>query len=93
MLADSVEAAVRSAQKQSPNRLETLVRKIIKDKMEDGQLQNCELTFKELDIIAETFLRVLNGIFHSRIEYPETVLKELERSKGRNAAIDSKSVG
>ena len=81
MLADSVEAGVRSMQKVTPNKIETFVRKNIKEKLEDGQLEECELTFKELDVIAQSFVAVLAGIFHSRVEYPESVLKEMERSK------------
>lgn len=70
-LADSVEAAVRSMKQPTPGRVEGLVRKIIKDKLNDGQLDQCDLTFQDLDRIAIAFVRVLNGIFHSRIEYPE----------------------
>ena len=77
LLADTVEAAVRSIQKPTPGRIEGTVRKVIKDKLEDGQLEECDLTFKELDIIAQSFVRVLSGIFHSRIEYPDHVLKEM----------------
>jgi len=70
-LADSVEAAVRSMKQPTPGRVEGLVRKIIKDKLNDGQLNQCDLTFQDLDRIAIAFVRVLNGIFHSRVEYPE----------------------
>lgn len=70
-LADSVEAAVRSMKQPTPGRIEGLVRKIIKDKLNDGQLDQCDLTFRDLDRIAMSFVRVLSGIFHSRVEYPE----------------------
>ncbi|NPV72825.1 MAG: HDIG domain-containing protein [Pelotomaculum sp.] len=80
MLADSVEAAVRSLQNRTPGRVEGLVRRIIKDKLNDGQFDECDLTFKDLDIIATSFVKVLSGIFHSRIEYPD-VLQEMERRK------------
>ncbi len=89
MLADSVEAAIRSLQKPTPGRLEGLTRKIIKDKLHDGQLEECDLTFKDLDKIASAFVRVLGGIFHSRIEYPEAALiTELERRKSRGAVVN-----
>ncbi|MGF7185495.1 hypothetical protein GGQ84_001584 [Desulfitispora alkaliphila] len=78
MLADSVEAAVRSMQNPTPGRVEGLVRKIIKDKLNDGQLDKCNLTLKDLDVISAEFVKVLGGIFHSRIEYPETIAKEME---------------
>lgn len=70
-LADSVEAAVRSMKQATPGRIEGLVRKVIKDKFNDGQLDQCELTFRDLDRIAIAFVRVISGIFHSRVEYPD----------------------
>lgn len=70
-LADNVEAAVRSMKQPTPGKVEGFVRKIIKDKLNDGQLNQCDLTFQDLDKIAMAFVRVLNGIFHSRVEYPE----------------------
>ena len=89
MLADSVEAAIRSLQKPTPGRLEGLTRKIIKEKLDDGQLEECDLTFKDLNKIASAFVRVLGGIFHSRIEYPEAALiTELERRKSRGAVAN-----
>lgn len=76
-LADNVEAAVRSMKQPTPGKVEGFVRKIIKDKLNDGQLNQCDLTFQDLDRIAMAFVRVLNGIFHSRVEYPELpVMKE-----------------
>ncbi|MGD0153204.1 MAG: HDIG domain-containing metalloprotein [Thermacetogeniaceae bacterium] len=88
MLADSVEAAVRSLQKPTPGRLEGLARKIIKERLNDGQLDECDLTFKDLNTIAVAFVKVLGGIFHSRIEYPETMIAEIERRRVRGAVIN-----
>ncbi|MGB9660881.1 MAG: HD family phosphohydrolase [Moorellaceae bacterium] len=93
MLADSVEAGIRSLPKLTPGRMEGFVRKIIKEKLEDGQLENSNLTFRELAIISDAFVRVLNGIFHSRVEYPEAVLKEMERRKSRNGVLHKQSAG
>ncbi|QGG47894.1 HD family phosphohydrolase [Heliorestis convoluta] len=76
MLADTVEAAVRSLPQPTSGKIEGLVRKLIKDKLNDGQLEESDLTFKDLDLIAQSFCRVLNGIYHTRIEYPEQVSKE-----------------
>ncbi|WP_083842268.1 HDIG domain-containing metalloprotein [Desulfosporosinus youngiae] len=70
-LADTVEAAVRSMKQPTPGRVEGFVRKIIKDKLNDEQLDQSDLTFQDLDRIAMAFVRVLSGIFHSRVEYPE----------------------
>ncbi|MDD3927688.1 MAG: HDIG domain-containing protein [bacterium] len=83
MLADSVEAAVRSMIKPTPNKVEALIRKIIRDRLSDGQLDESELTFHDLSRIADTFIKVLNGIFHPRIEYPETV--DIRQKTGRRA--------
>lgn len=88
MLADSVEAAVRSMSSPSPGKIEGLVRKMIKERLEDGQLDECELTFKDLDLIAIAFTRILSGIFHTRIEYPENVL---EAMKGGNLSSEDSS--
>lgn len=81
MLADASEATSRTLKQPTPQAIEQVVRKIIKDRLEDGQLDESNLTLKELDIIARTFVRVLTGVFHQRIEYPESVLKEMERSR------------
>ncbi|QNB46136.1 HDIG domain-containing protein [Thermanaerosceptrum fracticalcis] len=80
MLADNVEAAVRSMTSTSSGKIEGLVRKIIKERLQDGQLDESALTFKDLDLIATAFTRILSGIFHSRIEYPENVLQAMEGS-------------
>lgn len=76
-LADSVEAAVRAMKQPTLGRIEGLVRKIIKDKLNDDQLNQCNLTFQDLDKIATAFVRVLSGIFHSRVEYPEMPIKHV----------------
>lgn len=90
LLADNVEAAVRSHKNNTPGRIEGLVRKIIKEKLDEGLLDLCDLTFKDLDKIAIAFVKVLSGIFHSRVEYPELSpskarLIEGNRDKGKEA--------
>jgi len=71
MLADSVEAAVRSMPDKTEGKIEGFIRKIIKDKFDDGQLDQCNLTFKDLDNIAKAFMKVFGGYFHAREEYPD----------------------
>ncbi len=93
MLADSVEAGVRSLQNANPGRMEGFVRKVIREKLEDGQLDHSDLTFKELNTIASAFVRILSGAFHSRIEYPELALEEVERRKKSDGVARSKSAG
>ncbi len=78
MLADSVEAAARAMPDPSKGKIEGLVRQIIKDKLNDGQLDECGLTLKDLHTIANAFVKVLLGIFHERIEYPKLDLAELK---------------
>ena len=76
MLADSCEAAVRSLGKPSGDQIETMVRKIIKARLQDGQLDECNVTLRDLSTIGDVFIRLLSSMFHTRIKYPET--KELE---------------
>lgn len=90
MLADSVEAAIRSLSKPTAGRIEGLVREIIKDRLNDDQLNACDLTLKDLDNIAAIFSKILAGIFHSRIEYPKAI-KEFERGKLKNGGTDNES--
>lgn len=70
MLADSIEAAARSLDEPTPGRLTTLVRNIIQSKFLDGQLEECDLTLRDLSIIEESYRRVILGIYHQRIDYP-----------------------
>jgi cyclic-di-AMP phosphodiesterase PgpH len=80
MLADSIEAAARSLQTPSYEKLDGLVRKIIFNKLNEGELEFSDLSMTELRVIQETFFSLLKGIFHSRIEYPEDYdLKKLEK--------------
>ncbi len=81
MLADSVEAAVRSMVDKTEGKIEGLVRKIIKDKLDDGQLDLCNLTLKDLNDIAKSFMKVLSGFFHEREEYPNIKVKAAEVEK------------
>ncbi|MEW8956084.1 HD family phosphohydrolase [Clostridium sp.] len=76
MLADGVEAAVRSIKDPTQGKIEEMVNNIIKDKLNDGQLDHCDLTLKDLDRIRKAFLNTLNGIYHRRIEYPTESKKQ-----------------
>ncbi len=78
MLADTVEAAVRTLKKPTMSRLEKFVQELIMTKFEQGQLAEAELTFRDLEAIKKAFVRVLAGHYHSRIEYPKPV-RELQR--------------
>lgn len=71
LLADSVEAAARALKDPNPGKIEELVHKIINNKFIDGQLDECDLTLKDLEKISAVFIRLLCGIYHNRTSYPE----------------------
>lgn len=85
MIADSIEAASRSLQDPTYVKLEGLVKKIVYNKLNEGELENSGLTMSDLNQIQKAILRVLNGVFHTRIEYPEEdELKKLEEKVMNN---------
>ncbi len=81
MLSDSVEAAVRSIKEPDKEKINEMVNFIIDDKLSSGQLNNCNLTLKDIEKIRECFCTVLNGIYHQRIEYPKEKIKDLNSHK------------
>lgn len=85
MVADAVEGASRALTKPTPDRVEQVVRRIIREKLEDGQLDECDLTFRDLDTIAQTFTRLLASMFHPRVEYPD-LERDLPARSARPAA-------
>jgi hypothetical protein len=76
MLADQVEAASRTLSDPTSARIQGMVQKIINNVFADGQLDECELTLKDLHHIARSFNKILSGIFHQRIHYPQSVDKK-----------------
>jgi putative nucleotidyltransferase with HDIG domain len=76
LLADQVEAASRTLTDPNPARIQGMVQKIINNIFADGQLDECELTLKDLHHIARSFNKILSGIFHQRIQYPQAVDKK-----------------
>jgi len=70
MLGDQVEAACKTLTDSTPARVQGIVQRIINRAFSDGQLSDCELTLKDLNAIAKSFNKVLNGIFHQRVAYP-----------------------
>lgn len=70
MIADSVEAASRTLEDPSPMRIQNLVKSMIQKKFNDGQLDECNLSLKDLYQIEKTFVRILIGVYHHRVEYP-----------------------
>jgi len=70
LLADGVEAAVRASHDHSPEAIERIVREMVAAQVADGQLDECDLTLKDLEKIRQAFATVLLGVYHPRIEYP-----------------------
>lgn len=92
LLADSLEAATRSLTNPTATRIKTLVKEIIQKNLESGQLEECDLTLKDLDKIGDSFSRILNGMFHSRVEYPdEDLIKKIKEEKKKNGNSNKKS--
>ncbi len=81
MLADSCQAAVQSMNAPTPGQIEGMVRDIVKGKHNEGQLNNCDLTFRDLDVISSTFATILAGAKHYRLAYPEQLAKEMEKMR------------
>ena len=87
MLADTIEAATRALSNPDPEKIDQLIRKLVRGKLNDGQLDNCPLTFADLDKICAAFSTVLTGVFHERIEYPDvTIPPRTETAKAETAA-------
>jgi len=72
MLADAVEAATRTLQNPTPTRLRAFVEELVDQRFREGEMDECNLTFKDLKIIIDAFMPVLFGVFQHRIEYPDS---------------------
>ena len=72
MMADSLESATRALQDPTPERIRDLVVSIVESKIKDGQLDNAPLTQREIAILREEFIKMLAGMYHTRIDYPQT---------------------
>jgi hypothetical protein len=71
MLSDCVEAAARCLNHPSPGGIHSLVAGIIRDKLADGQLDDCDLTLRDLHTVEEAFARILSAMLHARVDYPD----------------------
>ena len=81
MIADAVESAVRSLKNPTPEEIESMINKIIVERLNDGQLSDSPLTLKDIKTIASTFSRILRGMQHNRIKYQENLAEELQKQK------------
>lgn len=78
MLADTIEAAVRSMPDPTPQAIQRFIERLVRGKIEDGQLSNSPLSLHDIDGICEAFSKVLSGVFHERIEYPTVSVSSAE---------------
>ena len=78
MLADGVEASVRSLTSRDETAIRSMVGRIIEERVADGQFDECDLTLRDLERIREAFVGQLLGMYHTRIAYPESSVVDLE---------------
>jgi len=88
-LADTIESASRSLKKPSPAKIRALVEDLVRDKLQDGQLDDCPLTIQELAIIKESFSNTLRSMLHSRIDYPKDQDRATPKPKRTDSERDS----
>jgi hypothetical protein len=81
-----IEAASRTLENPTPSRIQGLVQNLMNRIFSDGQLDNCELTLKDLHAIAKSFNKILNGIHHHRVEYSENLV--VVKGKTENGGAD-----
>lgn len=89
MLADATEATLRTLKSPTIESIEATVRRIISKRLADGELSETPLTLHELEVVAQTFIRITQGLYHQRIEYPDQWLKDL----GPKKQSEGKKVG
>lgn len=85
LLADCIEASSRSMKEPSYQKLEKLVNRMVEERVTEGQLNNTPLTFQELRIIRESFLKILVGMYHGRVKYPGQEAAEASEQKSMDA--------
>jgi len=81
MLADAIEASTRTIEEPSPQKLENNIREVIRRRFMEGELDECDLTLKDLTKIKDSFLKILVGIHHHRLKYPDMNQLELHAEK------------
>src|SRR5674476_670213 len=84
---------MRAVAKPIIKQIEKTVRRVINERLQDGQLNECDLTLRDLNVIGDIFIRVLCSTCHSRIEYPADAIRELERRQPRNGNGNKPSTG
>jgi hypothetical protein len=85
MLADAIEASARSLRDPSPSRIRNMVNSIIEERFKKGELDECPLTLRDLNLIQESFVRTLTGIFHGRVQYQKDQETAIQPAPGEEA--------
>lgn len=93
MLSDCVEAAARCLDHPSPGRIQSLVNSIVQDKLNDGQLDECDLTLRDLRRIEEAFVRILSAMLHARVDYPELAQEPCEAGSAAVVTLEVAHAG
>ncbi len=89
MIADSVEAAARTVEEPTPTKLRNMIDMIITRLRDDGQFDDCDITLRELRLVAESFVKTLMGIHHHRIAYPGYDFNKVSQTTPMVEAFDS----
>ena len=93
MLADTVEAASRTLENPTEERLEKFIQVLINSKIENHQLDDCSLTFSDITKIKESFLQLLVGVYHNRVKYPSQKDPSSEKEEESQASKDNSKEG
>ena len=93
MLADGVEASVRSLAARDEPAIRAMVARIIDERISDGQFDECDLTLRDLERIRNAFVQQLLGMYHTRIAYPQNTVVELESRRVGGGVAASGGVG
>ena len=91
MLSDTIEAAVRTLKDPTPKAIDQFIERLIRGKLEDGQLSDCPLSLRDIDLICDAFSEILKGVYHERIEYPnvQQYMMQNNDEPEQGAAVES----
>ena len=92
MLADSSEATVRASADRSSERIREIVEAVIRERLEEGQFDESDISMRDLRTVAEVYASILNSVYHPRVQYPEPTERELASRRG-GALADSEAEG
>jgi putative nucleotidyltransferase with HDIG domain len=77
MLADASEASVRASDDRSPERIREIVENVIRERVDEGQFDECDLSLRDLRIVADSYVNTLTAVYHPRVQYPPPTPREL----------------